>query len=553
MRMNILNSDSLSYPLFIYNGFISFHSFPLPFVAIVTTIQPPSSNHQRQRSLSIKLDRHNHWNMMSPTKNRRNLFIKCAATVTVLIIILWALIPNETIPIITYSVQEEVKTESTTKAAISTGADNVVETVSEHCANPYQGKPLIQHAVMIDAGSSGSRVHVYRFNHCKKEPELENEVFHMLSPGLSSYADDPKASANSLKELMEIAVNNVPAELQHCTPIAVKATAGLRLLGTEKSTAILESVRSLLSEYKFTFQASDVDVMDGKDEGVYAWITVNYLLGKLKSSQKGQSAAIFDLGGASTQIVFEPTFADEKTVISEGEHKYTLDYGNEIYSLYQHSYLGFGLNEARKTLKRSAIDLWKEDALKTGKVFHPCLPVNHTETFNYTTSNNTEVPVQLVGTGADYTACRGFVEKIFQKEKECALKPCSFNGMYQPPLTETFKNRYLYVFSYFYDLSQPLGMPTEFSVGEYGEVARRVCAGETETFKHVPQALDLLSSTPDYCLDLTYTHGLLGVGYDLPSSQVVRTAKKIAGAETGWCLGASIALIDGISLCTVHS
>ena len=42
-----------------------------------------------------------------------------------------------------------------------------------------------------------------------------------------------------------------------------------------------------------------VGVMDGRNEGVYAWLTANYLLGTLE----GGTYAVLDLGGASTQIV----------------------------------------------------------------------------------------------------------------------------------------------------------------------------------------------------------------------------------------------------------
>lgn len=270
------------------------------------------------------------------------------------------------------------------------------------------------------------------------------------------------------------------------------------------------------------------------------------MLGKLKKSQRGQSAAVFDLGGASTQIVFEPTFPLTE-FMSEGEHKYELDYQNNTFGLYQHSYLGYGLNEARKRVKLELVNMWKEEASLTGKVYHPCLPADHKEEIAMKNGSM----IQLLGTGAGHAECRGIVEKVFNKDKLCELDPCAFDGVYQPPITDTFKDRDLYVFSYFYDLTQPLGMPLEFSVRELGELTDRVCRGETKPFQHVPGAIQTLQKMPDYCLDLTYIHNLLKFGYDIPNDRLVRTAKKIRGAETGWCLGASIAMIDEAKLCQV--
>ncbi|KAI7898429.1 nucleoside phosphatase GDA1/CD39 [Cokeromyces recurvatus] len=403
---------------------------------------------------------------------------------------------------------------------------------------------------MIDAGSSGSRVHVYRFKICQpNDPILEDEVFHQLEPGLSYYKNNPNMAAQSLRELLDIAMKHVPVAVQKCTPIAVKATAGLRLLGQDASNKILKAVRKYIeTNYPFPIAGEHgVEIMDGKDEGVYAWITVNYLLGKLKKSQLGKSAAVFDLGGGSTQIVFEPTFISKDEYMMEGDHKYRLEYQNRSYELYQHSYLGYGLNEARQRIKSEIIHLTGGD--KQQVYYHPCLPENHKEEIQINDKNNATV-VQLVGTGAGYTACRGVIERVFNKDKLCELGPCAFDGIYQPPLKDTFQTTNdLYVFSFFYDLTQPLGMPTEFSVRELGELAEHVCQNNIKVFQHIPNAIQLIKNNPDYCLHLTYIYNLLKFGYDIPSDRLVRTAKKIRGAETGWCLGASIAMLDEAKLC----
>lgn len=143
-----------------------------------------------------------------------------------------------------------------------------------HCTTPYTPTlPLVQWALMIDAGSTGSRIHIYKFHHCRATPEYEYEVFKMTTPGaggLSKFKGDPEGAAGSLDVLMEEAVRVVPAELRGCTPVAVKATAGLRLVGGEESAAILEAVRRRLEDkYPFPVVKKDgVVIMDGKDEGV---------------------------------------------------------------------------------------------------------------------------------------------------------------------------------------------------------------------------------------------------------------------------------------------
>jgi len=138
---------------------------------------------------------------------------------------------------------------------------------------------------MIDAGSTGSRIHVYRFNNCGDTPELEDEVFEMTKKkeggsGLSSYKEDAEGAAKSLDVLMDVAMKHVPEKLKSCTPVAVKATTGLRKLPGKQAQDILDAVRTRL-ETKYPFpvvskEENGVAIMDGSDEGVYAWITTNY-------------------------------------------------------------------------------------------------------------------------------------------------------------------------------------------------------------------------------------------------------------------------------------
>ncbi|KYK61620.1 guanosine diphosphatase [Drechmeria coniospora] len=434
---------------------------------------------------------------------------------------------------------------------------------TDRCAKSFsKDKPIIQYVLMIDAGSTGSRIHVYKFNNCGAIPELEKEEFKMTEKsvgGLSKYKDDPVAAAKTLDLLMDVAMEHVPDKLKRCSPVAVKATAGLRLIGKEKAQAILEEVRRHLEQdYPFPVVAEEqngVAVMDGSDEGVYAWITTNYLLGKIGGPDKSPTAAVFDLGGGSTQIVFEPTFKGvahggmpEK--LADGDHKYSLDFGGQKFELYQHSHLGYGLMSARKAIhKQLATDMASKatsDAWMDAPVVHPCIAPGMSAEIEVDMGD--KGPRKLNFTGPSHAAsaqCRNLAEKILQKDAGCKLAPCSFNGVHQPSLGKTFAKEDVYIFSYFYDRTKPLGMPDSYTIRELHDLTQTVCMGKEgwDVFTSIPEAMDELNDRPEHCLDLNFMTALLHTGYEMPIDREVRIAKKIKGNELGWCLGASLPLL----------
>ncbi|KAF2168280.1 hypothetical protein M409DRAFT_65741 [Zasmidium cellare ATCC 36951] len=442
------------------------------------------------------------------------------------------------------------------------------------CTRSYsKDKPLIQYALMIDAGSTGSRIHVYKFNNCGPTPELEDEIFEMTAKkeggsGLSSYKGDAEGAAKSLDVLMDVAVKNVPDKLKGCTPVAVKATAGLRKLGPEMSDATLKAVRNRLeTQYPFPVVSEEkggVEVMDGKDEGVYAWITTNYLLGKIGGPDKTPTAAVFDLGGGSTQIVFQPTFKEAADggmpeQMQEGDHKYELSFGGRDFTLYQHSYLGYGLMEARNNLHRVVVEGMyennQESTLWLNKpVSNPCFGIGMSKEVEVPLSEGhplgKTVTVNMTGPQVGSPAqCRALAEKTLKKEADCKLAPCAFNGVHQPSLEKTFSREDVYLFSYFYDRTQPLGMPESFTLRELKDLTARVCQGGDawKVFQSVPGAMEELEDRPETCLDLNFMLALLHTGYEMPIDREVKIAKKIKGNELGWCLGASLPLLSQTS------
>ncbi|KAJ3022288.1 Guanosine-diphosphatase [Thoreauomyces humboldtii] len=430
--------------------------------------------------------------------------------------------------------------------------------------------------LMLDAGSTGSRIHIYRFNYCHgPSPSLENEIFEQLKPGLShTKFVTPKDAADSLDPLLKLAMEHVPEDARKCTPVSVKATAGLRMLKDGKGDRILEAVaEKLRTEYPFPLvEPGGVEIMPGKDEGrafmipstaapsralltptsfvvgVYAWITVNYLLKRIGQKAREPTAAVMDLGGGSTQIVFEP---HQEEPMEEGDHKFEVPFGDHTYTLYQHSYDGYGLMQGRKRIKEAGV------LDKT----HPCYAVGHSESY---TGDDGQVHA-IAGTGGDHGLCHKFITNLFDKQTcpvpnrpvspsrvSSSTSQCSFNGIYQPSLSSSFANSDIYAFSYFYDkFAEPFGKLSDkgFSVGQLRAAAEAVCSGQTvmddaSLTDGERAAAELLKADPEWCTDLGFMYGLLSVGYEIPDERVLKTAKKIDGVEVGWSLGAALKVVD---------
>ena len=129
----------------------------------------------------------------------------------------------------------------------------------------------------------------------------------------------------------------------------VQFVSGLRLLPASQAEAIIDEVEKVLLYSGFKLEKTLVEIMNPRDEGLYAWFTVNFLL-DIFSQSLMESYVSLDLGGGSTQITFAP--AEYPIGGLEGRkhflHNVTILGGRR--EVYTHSYLGLGLMAAREAI-----------------------------------------------------------------------------------------------------------------------------------------------------------------------------------------------------------
>lgn len=236
-------------------------------------------------------------------------------------------------------------------------------------------------ALMIDAGSQGTRIHVYEFKrrvlYSPQEltdalngfklsiPTTNTRWTNRLSPGLDSLAsfqDDDQLRQeliNYLGPLLNFARTVLDGKQSdwYRYPIYLKATGGLRTLPTPDRIRLINAVRDLFQNKTFNpFEFSDVErarVISGEEEAMYGWAAVNFAIGTLVKDSEGKGEVLnphrtwgmLEMGGASTQIAWFQNNGD----IMADLMKLQIG-GARHWNIYAHSFLYFGKGRFHKCL-----------------------------------------------------------------------------------------------------------------------------------------------------------------------------------------------------------
>jgi len=397
---------------------------------------------------------------------------------------------------------------------------------------PDYGKAGWRYLTIVDAGSSGCRAHVFRWRPAPHGVDVDPRHPNLkVKPGLSTFESHPSDAGASLKPMLDFVLNEIPEDQWSSSPILLKATAGLRMVAEGPREQILESVRDALaaSPLKFDDRKKGAKVIAGTDEGGYGWMSVNYLLGNLHGdAQPSDFVGVVEMGGASAQV----TQIASKNV-PEG-YGFSFVMGSKTYKLYTHSYLGYGLEQAREKLSA-------ELASNRKSVEDPCLNdgFKRPEPRNDVYDGHATLPVNGKG---DASACRKAIESaLFSLRGSCAYQSCSFDpNVYQP--SDLASGRLL-AFENFYYTGQMLGVPRpDASPRDFGTGATEACSMSWGALQasDIPRDGSGKEETNKLCFSATYLDLFLEKGVGVAPASTVKVMQQVGEHGIDWSLGAAI-------------
>ncbi|KAG8919896.1 Golgi apyrase, partial [Tulasnella sp. 408] len=162
--------------------------------------------------------------------------------------------------------------------------------------------------IVIDAGSSGSRLQIYSWRDARAvRAKASPKALHALptvekgtlgaedwqikaEPGISSFGPNPEGVAKYLEPLIRHAKDQIPPSLHSSTPIFLLATAGMRLLPEEEQNAVLSAACDYIySKSNFALDVNakakasgtppglercgrSIRIISGEEEGLFGWI-----------------------------------------------------------------------------------------------------------------------------------------------------------------------------------------------------------------------------------------------------------------------------------------
>lgn len=283
----------------------------------------------------------------------------------------------------------------------------------------------------------------------------------------------------------------------------------MRLLSPEQQTEVLQSTCHFL-KFHSHFRIDDpspagpcgssVRIITGEEEGLFGWIAVNYLMDGFKGSDEERTTYGFlDMGGASTQIAFEPSKEEREKSHGLMDVRLRLLGGKEIqHQVFVTTWLGYGTNQARERYVGQTINdyegnralLHRPASTSEELVLDPCLPkdlrLTESPVQPSSSSSHSKKPHTLLGTGS-FEQCLKQTSPLLNKDTPCPDEPCLFNGVHVPPI-DFSASHFIGVSEYWYSSEHVFGLGGPYDVVQYERAASEFCSRD---WSHIMQEHEL--------------------------------------------------------------
>jgi golgi apyrase len=267
----------------------------------------------------------------------------------------------------------------------------------------------------------------------------------------------------------------------------------MRLLSPDHQAAVLQATCQFLkfhSDFRIDDPSpagpcgSSVRIISGEEEGLFGWISVNYLMDGFGPSNSDRSTYGFlDMGGASTQIAFEPSSEEQYKTRGLMDVRLRLMGGEEIsHKVFVTTWLGYGTNQARERYVGQAIKQYEHSRpLLTAPIVEviddPCLhrglTLDESPVYVEPSTPHEQKRHKLQGVGS-FERCLEQTLPLLNKVVPCPDAPCLFNGVHVPPIDFSVSH-FIGISEYWYSSEHVFGLGGPYDFVQYERAAQEFC------------------------------------------------------------------------------
>lgn len=380
-----------------------------------------------------------------------------------------------------------------------------------------------KYAIMVDCGSSGTRVHLYYWDKTKdvpniRSPDPQSQSNFNIDVKLSSASTDDSIISIIGNSIISRCTPLIPFKKISSTDVFIYATAGLRLLPEETQNLIMKKMYRYLREHsQFRVRQNMVRVISGAEEGVFGWLSVNYLLNKFEDN----SSMSIDMGGASTEIAFE--LKDDNSP----ENSYNILVGRKELKVFSYSYLYYGTDSAHNSVNSYFIS---KNKIKEELIPNPCYFKGYTTDFyNH----------KFIGTG-NFSECLDAIQKVL-------IEAPNFTQVSIPSIDKILNVHAISTFAYVISF---LNISSKTTLKQFNETFSDLSQLTMDQIYEKYEGSGISKKyLPEYFWEASYGYAFLSKGLKLTdASHTFDMPYDINGNDLGWALGAIIKEVYDIQI-----